>query len=273
MLPRRIILLLIILTFALVAVQAQETKKALNDQLWEAARKGDAVAVKSLLDRGAEVNAKFRYGATALSYAADKGHLEVVKILLERGADVNVRDTFYKTTPLMWAVFKGHTAIVQALLDKGAEGVDQVLMSGSRNGNAEMVRIALAKGGLKPETLSAALAAAVGGNKTEVAEMLKQAGAVPPPEVDAETLRSYVGKFKSEQGMEINITLKDNKLFAAAGGQSPFALSALDKTNFRPTEFDGVTLTFNVEGGKATSISAKQGQTTTILKRVEEPKP
>ena len=111
---------------------AQGTRQELNDQLWEAARKGDAVAVKSLLDKGADVNARFRYGATALSYASDKGHTEVVKILLERGADVNVRDTFYQSTPLEWAVSKGHTAIIKALLDKGAEGVDAVLLAGAR---------------------------------------------------------------------------------------------------------------------------------------------
>ena len=42
-------------------------KQELNDQLFEAVRKGDAAAVTSLLDKGADVNAKFRYGATALS--------------------------------------------------------------------------------------------------------------------------------------------------------------------------------------------------------------
>src|SRR3989442_1117589 len=41
------------------------------EALWEAARKGDATTVKKLLDDGVDVNTKYRYGATALSYACD----------------------------------------------------------------------------------------------------------------------------------------------------------------------------------------------------------
>ncbi|MGH9881351.1 MAG: hypothetical protein ACRD6N_07945, partial [Pyrinomonadaceae bacterium] len=53
--------------------------------------------------------------------------------------------------------------------------------------------VALDRGGLKPETLTAALAVASSGDNknAEIREMLKKAGAVPPPEVDAEILHSY----------------------------------------------------------------------------------
>jgi ankyrin repeat protein len=267
---KRLIPLLIILGLPLVVLAQGDAKQNLHDQLWEAARKGDALAVKALLDKGADVNAKFRYGATALSYAADKGHTDVVKILLERGADPNVRDTFYQSTPLQWATFKGHILIIKALLDKGAEGLDEVLLAGAREGNAEMVRIALARGGAKPETLTAALVAATGDEKkAEIAEMLKKAGAVPPPEVAPEILQSYTGKYKSEQGLEIAVTLKDGKLYAAPAGQNPLALGAIDKTTFRPVDFDGVTVSFTVEGGKTTAFTLKQGPNTTLLKKVE----
>ena len=57
-----------------------------TEQFQDAARKGDAAAVKKLLDEGVDVNTKFRYNATALFYACDHGHLEVVKMLLDRGA-------------------------------------------------------------------------------------------------------------------------------------------------------------------------------------------
>ena len=70
------------------------------EALWEAARKGDAPTVGTLLDEGVDVNTKYRYGATALSYACDRGNIEVVKVLLAHGADVNVEDTFYHATPL-----------------------------------------------------------------------------------------------------------------------------------------------------------------------------
>ncbi len=48
------------------ATATDPARQALNDQLYEAARKCDAAEVKALLDKGADVDAKFRYGATAL---------------------------------------------------------------------------------------------------------------------------------------------------------------------------------------------------------------
>lgn len=262
--------LAILLAIATVA----QTNQSLNDQLWEAARTGDAAAVTALLDKGAEVNARFRYGTTALFKAAERGNTAVVKILLSRGADANVKDTFYGATAMTWALSNKHVEVVRALLEKSPQSVNEVLMTGVREGNAELVRVALDRGGLKPETLSAALAAATAGDEkhVEIAEMLKKAGAVPPPEVDVATLQSYVGKYKSEQGLEINVTLKDGKLFATAAGQQPLSLMAIDKTTFKPTAFDGVTVTFNVEGGKTTGFALKQGPNTTQLKRIEETK-
>ena len=87
---------------------AQNPKQELNDQLFEAARKGDAAAVTALLDKGADVNAKFRYGTTALFKAAERGNTEVVKVLLARGADVSVKDTFYGATAMTWALDGDH---------------------------------------------------------------------------------------------------------------------------------------------------------------------
>lgn len=266
----RIILLSLFIVFPLT-ICAQADRKQLDEQLWEASRKGDVAAVKTLLDKGADVNAKFRYGTTALFKAAERGHVEVVKLLLERGADVNVKDTFYGATAMTWALENKHVEIVRALLEKSAEGVDEVLMTAAREGNAALLRVALDKGGAKAETLTAALAATMGDEKrAEIAEMLKKAGAVPPPTVDAETLQSYVGKYKSEQGSEFAVTLKDGKLYAAPTGQNPIGLRAVDKTTFKPTDFDGITIAFNVEGGKVTSFTFKQGQTTTQFKRVDQ---
>src|SRR5262249_1915275 len=155
-------------------------------------RKGDVAELKALLDKGVDVNAKTRYGATALSYACDKGHVEAVKLLIERGADVNVKDTFYGATPIIWASNNEHTEVVKLLLDKGAKGVDTVLMAGVGSGNAAMVKVALDKGGLSPATLTMALSRATKDKRTEIIDMLKKAGAKPPPpanfNVDPDTL-------------------------------------------------------------------------------------
>ena len=60
--------------FALVGIAAARAADG-PDELWAAARKGDAAAVRRLLDAGVDANAKTPYGATALSFAAEKGHL------------------------------------------------------------------------------------------------------------------------------------------------------------------------------------------------------
>jgi ankyrin repeat protein len=264
------ITLLALAALALAApAAAQDPKQALNEQLYEAARKGDAAEARAVLDKGADVNARFRYGATALFKAAERGHTEVVKLLIERGADVNVKDTFYGATALSWALEKGHTGAILAILAKSAEEADDVLLAGVSSGNAELVSAALATGKVPAETLTAALVSAgPDEKKAPIVELLRKAGAVPPPEVDAATLQSYVGKYKGEPGPEINITLKDGKLAVAGGGGSAI-LMALDQKTFRPVDFAGMNITFKVEGGKVTGLDFKQGANTTLLKRVD----
>lgn len=271
--PRKTTLLFFVTLLLSITVIAQNPKEV-NDQLWEAARQGDAAAAVALLDKGADVNAKFRYGTTALFKAAERGNIEVVKVLLARGADVTVKDTFYGATAMTWALSNDHLEVVRALLDKSVESVDEVLLSGARGKKVALVRIALEKAGAKTATLTAALVAVTTGDvkNDEIADLLKKAGATPPPEVDAATLQSYVGKYKSDGAPEVNITSKDGKLFSTRAGQQTLALMAVDQITFKPIAFDGVTFTFKVENGKVTGYELKQGGTTTLLKRVEETK-
>jgi len=263
------------LALLLAVAAVAQTNQSLNDQLWEAARTGDAAAARELIAKGADVNARFRYGQTAIFKAAERGHTEVVKLLLEKGADVNVRDTFYGATALTWAADKGHIEVVRALLDKGVKGgVEEVLMSGIQGENIELVKVALAKGGLSAETLSTALAMATRAKKDDIVAALKEAGAVPPPKADfavpAETLKSYEGIYRPEGGSDVTIAInKDGKLTAAFSGQT-LILGAFDNLRFRPFEVEGVTLTFSVEGGKATSLAVKQGGNTRVYKKVEK---
>ena len=273
MVLRLVIFMSFFLSMAFIAC-GQDAKQVLNDKLFEATRAGNVAEVKSLLDQGADVNARFRYGATALFKAAERGHTDVVKLLLERGADVSVKDTFYGATAMTWALQNSRAEVVRVLLDKSAESVDEVLTTGASSNNVELVRVALAKGGAKSETLTDALVAVTSGEgkNDEIADMLRKAGAAPPIQIDAETLQSYVGKYKNEQGIEISITLKDNTLFGSQNGSPPFAFRAIDKITFKPVGFDGLALTFTIEGTNVNGLSVKQGQSTTLFKRVEEGK-
>src|ERR1044071_10444665 len=136
---------------------ATPSKQELNDQLFEAVRKGDVAAVTAALDRGADVNAKFRYGTTALFKAAERGHTEVAKVLLDRGADVKVKDTFYGATAMSWALDNKHVGVVRLILEKSTDDIEDVLLAGTREGNEELVKVALDRGGAKPESLTVAL--------------------------------------------------------------------------------------------------------------------
>ena len=267
--PKRTAIVLLVLFLVPFSISSQ-TKQELNDQLFEAVRAGNAATVTALLDKGADVNAKFRYGTTALFKAAERGHVEVTKILLARGADVTVKDTFYGSNALSWALQNDHVEVVRAILAKDTASVDEVLMSGARAGTVALVEIALAQGGAKPETLTAALAATMNDKeKAAIAEMLKKAGAVPPPEIDAATLQSYAGNYKSERGTIIAIALNAGKLSAQVTGQPPIPLFAVDKTSFKPTTFGGLLFTMNLEGEKVVGFTLKQGASNTIFKRIE----
>ena len=267
------LLLYKIFLFSLLALLVPQTtqnpKQDLNDQLFEAVRKGDAAGVTAALDKGADVNAKFRYGATALFKAAERGNVDVAKILLDRGADVKVKDTFYNATAMTWALDGKHVGVVKLLLEKSAEDVDDVLMNGAQEGNEELVKVALERGGVTAETLTVALLTSTEAKNAAISEMLTKAGAKPPVQVDAATLQLYAGKYKGDPGPEATVTVQDGKLMVAGFTRQPQPLMALDNTTFRPIAFGGIKLTFNVEGGKVTGIAFKQGNNTTQLKRID----
>jgi hypothetical protein len=84
-----------------------------------AAAEGDIAAVKALLERGADVNARSGGCVTPLHEAALRNRFEVAELLVEKGADVNDKgDSGW--TPLHTAASLGHTGMAKLLLEKGA---------------------------------------------------------------------------------------------------------------------------------------------------------
>ncbi|UVW83823.1 ankyrin repeat domain-containing protein [Wolbachia endosymbiont of Aedes albopictus] len=79
--------------------------------------RGDMVRI--LLGKGADVDEEGSLGRTPLHFAAEKGHEGMVRILLDKGASVDEKDDRGRT-PLHFAAGDGHENIVKALLDKGA---------------------------------------------------------------------------------------------------------------------------------------------------------
>ena len=88
---------------------------------WKAAVKaGDADALRTMLDAGADIDAHDDHGQTALMNAARDGHTKVVRLLVERGADLN-HTAKYTLSAIMLAVINGRDAIVGILADAGAD--------------------------------------------------------------------------------------------------------------------------------------------------------
>jgi hypothetical protein len=245
------------------------------DAFWEAARKGDVATVKKLLDEGVDVNTRFRYGATALSYASDRGHLEVARLLLERGADVNVKDSFYGATPLSWASSPAkarkpeHAEIVRLLLQHGARGQDEALMSAVQGNDEPMTRVILEHGGLSADMLSDALEAAEQEKNTTIIEALQSAGAKPRPVVTLTEaqLSRCVGTYGNGT-TSITFALTEGKLQGGPAGQS-MTLVPRSENTFVIAGAPQVTLVFAFGADKATSVTVTQGGTPTVYPRVE----
>lgn len=244
-----------------------------GDELRRAAGAGDVAKVKELLDKGTDVNAANSYGGTALAFACDRGHTEVVRLLLDRGANPNTQDSFYKAKPVVWAGQRGHLEIVKLLLDRGVTADPEILMMGIYGEQPAIVKLMLERTKPGEESLSQALAAAEQVGNAEVVEILKAAGAKPPApanfEVDAATLKSYEGTYEGEGGLVMTLTVQDGKLSAAVVGGGSFTLAAVDPVTFRPVEFAGARMVFDVRDGKVTGVNLEQGGAPMALKKKE----
>ncbi len=91
-----------------------------SQELIKASLAGDLPKTERLLREGANVNARFKDGFTALMLASLTNHPAIVKLLLGKGADVNAR-TSHGVTALMLASGKGAIEVVRLLLESGAD--------------------------------------------------------------------------------------------------------------------------------------------------------
>lgn len=88
---------------------------------WEdAVARGDAAAVRALLGSGASVDARDRYGQTALMLAAHAGQRDLAALLVEHGAALD-RTAKFGLTALMLAVVAGHADVARLLARAGAD--------------------------------------------------------------------------------------------------------------------------------------------------------
>ena len=152
----------------------------------EAVKQQDQAALRSLIEKKADVNVPLVDGSAALHWAVENDDADAVEMLLHSGAVADAQDR-YGLTPLYYASSNGNAAIIQKLLKAGAnpniankEG-DTALMAAARAGNPDAITALLghdaavnAKDGLAQET---ALMWAVRDNHTAAARALLEHGA------------------------------------------------------------------------------------------------
>lgn len=129
-------------------VERRDAKDA--TPLMHAAAFGSPEALRLLLGKGAQVDAKNSFDATALLWAA--GDAVKARMLIEHNAGVNARSKLGRTPLMIAARVDGNSATVALLLSKGADprlsdslGVT-ALHQAAHAGDVESIRLLLAKG-------------------------------------------------------------------------------------------------------------------------------
>jgi hypothetical protein len=90
--------------------------------LHSASNAGHVEVVRSLLEYGADVEARGAWGMSPLQVASAAGHPHVVRYLLDHGTDTNFQDDdYWHVTPLSFAARFGHPETVRVFLERGAD--------------------------------------------------------------------------------------------------------------------------------------------------------
>src|SRR5262245_16762071 len=90
------------------------TFAAVRSEVADAAMKGDKVAIRTLIQQKADVNASQPDGATALHWAAYRGDKELADMLIKAGANAKAANR-EGATPLWLASINGDAPMIAAL--------------------------------------------------------------------------------------------------------------------------------------------------------------
>jgi ankyrin repeat protein len=100
------------------------TPEEATNQLFRAARSGNAEEAQAALAAGADVNARDDWQRTPLHCAIGARHGELARVLIERGTDLRAQD-HQQQTALHWAARNGLSNLARLLLERGANPAAQ----------------------------------------------------------------------------------------------------------------------------------------------------
>jgi len=134
-----------------LGLSAALTAAGADARLFDAVKRGDLPAVRTLVQKRVAVDGSEADGTTALHWAVRADQLEIARALVRAKASVNA-STRYGITPLALAAETGSLPMVDLLLTAGAnantanpEG-ETVLMTAARTGRVEVVDRLIAAG-------------------------------------------------------------------------------------------------------------------------------
>ena len=107
------------------------------------------VLCRSLIEMGANINAKNHSDNTPLILACRNGDHDIARMLIRKGADTNMQDD-EGWTALMWAAERGHHDICELLVEAGAKSE----LVNSVGQNAIMIAIVAGYEGIARELLA-----------------------------------------------------------------------------------------------------------------------
>lgn len=230
-----------------------------HSEVADAAMHGDKAAVRSLIQKKADVNAPQIDGTTALHWAVQADDLELTDFLIRNGAKVSTA-TIAGATPLQLAAVNGSAALLDRLVAAGADpnapltrSGDTALMIASRTGKVDAVRVLLDRGakanGQETWGGTTALMWAVSEKHSEVAKLLIERGA----DLNA---RSYYVPSASGRGFEgtTPVPQKPGKDF------EEFASGWLTPLMFAARENDLESARLLVKGGADINAQAGDGK-------------
>lgn len=117
--------------------------------LFAAAESGDAAAIRGLLAKGVQVDARDGQRRTALLVATRANAVEAARVLIAAGADVNARDSI-EDSPFLYAGAEGRNEILKAILATGKADLNSTnryggtaLIPAAHHGHPETVAILL----------------------------------------------------------------------------------------------------------------------------------
>lgn len=211
----------------IAALNPKKDGDLVDRAMWDAVNNGHTEVVRRFLQAGASVEGRSS-SDSLLSRAAGRGHLETVKLLLDSGARLNQKRL--GMTACWVAVESGHWAVVNYLKSKGADWATPMLFYGAEHGDLKRIEEGLAGGAdvncLAGYSKQTPLMAAATQGQAEAIRFLLWKGADPCIRAERMTALYCVAAFGESPEAVKALLLAGADVEAAYYGETPLMAAA-----------------------------------------------